>query len=193
MPTFVGTEYDPGDPSGRTGRNVTMCTNDPAPVILYSANDVTDTFHGGGLGAQPDDPETYARHWTDRFEEFRQARQPAALLVSPQHEWHGEQTGALGGDPEDCTWQRPAWNRRGLERWRAENPTATEVVDVGDLQDEFKQHHACCDVLGVACLESWFDQGDGWVHFDCQGADALEEMWFGALRGYLLAHAFTCP
>jgi hypothetical protein len=74
-----------------------------------------------------------------------------------------------------------------------DHASATDVLDAGDLQEEFKQHHSCCAVLGVPCLDSWFDQGDGWVHFDCQGADALEAMWFDALRGYLLANTFTCP
>lgn len=193
MGTFVPTEQDPADQSGRTGRNIAMCTNDPAPLVLYSANNVADTFHGGGVGATLDDPAEYAEHWALRFEEFRQLRQPAALLVSPQHEWHGEQGGAPDGDLEDCTWQRPAWNRLGLERWQTDHASAIEVLDIGDRQEEFKQHHSCCAVLGVSCLDSWFDQGDGWVHFDCQGADALEEMWFLALRGYLLANAFTCP
>jgi hypothetical protein len=193
MSTFVETEYDPADTGNTTGSFAAMCTNAPAPLVLYSANNVYDRYHGGGTGPAADDAATYADHWGVRFEEFRTTRAPSTLLVSPQHEWHGEQGGQTAA--EGCTWQRPAWNREGLTRWRA-NHADPSVVDVGDLQDLFKRHHSCCSKLGVPCEADWFAQaagGDGWVHFGCDGATALEDLWFGQLKTYLLAHDFTCP
>lgn len=173
---------------------VDMCTTDPAPVVLFSANNVYDHCHGGTSDSIPDSEATYAAHWESRFDDFVNARAPRLLLVSPQHEWHGEQGGAVSR-PATCAWKLPGWNRTGLERWRSDHPAATQVIDAGDLQAEFQHHHPCCSQLGLTCEENWFegDDSDGWVHFGCVGADALETMWFDALRAQLLQHDFTCP
>lgn len=193
MSTFASTKLDSQETA--IGTNVTMCTSSPAPLLLYSANNVFDRFHGGGQGTTPDNQTTYAAHWAGYFQQFLDQRKPKAVLVSPQHEWHGEQGGSLSL-PETCTWTRPTWNRAGLNRWRADHPTATNVTGVGDQQDVFRSHHPCCSRLGVACQSDWFSRtagGDGWVHFGCAGADALETWWFNTLKSYLMNNQFTCP
>lgn len=192
--TFSANDPDAGAAcSPGAGRFVDMCTEDPAPVVLLSANNVYDRCHGGTSDSVPDDETAYSRHWASRFDQFVTARAPRALLVSPQHEWHAEQGGGLGA-PATCTWRLPAWNRTGLTRWRSEHPTSVEVIDVGDLQEEFQRHHPCCARLGVPCEANWYtgDDADGWVHFGCAGADALEEHWFAALRAHLLSANFSC-
>ena len=126
------------------------------------------------------------------------------VLVSPQHEWHGQQQGSLD-EPETCEWVRPDWNRLGMERWLADPPEdlPAEVIFIGDMQDEFKPHHPCCEVLqDVECEdESWFvpehgepavGAGDGWTHFGCDGAVALADFWFAALKAVLLNGEFEC-
>lgn len=193
--TFSSVDPDGGTAcSPSAGRFVDMCTSDPAPVALFSANNVYDRCHGGTSQPVQDNEATYAAHWASRFDNFVTTRAPRMLLVSPQHEWHGEQGGGLA-KPATCAWKLPAWNRSGLERWRTAHPGATEVIDVGDLQEEFQRHHPCCAQLGVTCAANWFtgDNADGWVHFGCAGAEALENMWFDALRAQLLGHNFTCP
>lgn len=196
LATFV--DEEPAGSCGerdRTARYRAMCTDTPAPIVLFSANDVTNLCHGGGMDDVADNEEGFARDWTARFEEFRTDRRPELLFVSPQHEWHGEQGGSLARS-EACTWSRPAWNRSGYELWRRTHPEAREVVLVPDLQAEFQRHHPCCAMLGVECAEGWFGpgpgEGDGWVHFGCLGAEALIEHWFTELRAYLLSHEFTC-
>jgi hypothetical protein len=212
MRTFVDLELTDPDNClvfGATGIFSAMCTAAPAPVILYSANNVNDWCHGGGTDAPAtvteDDPEAYAEHWVMLLEEFVRTHEAALILVSPQHEWHAEQQGNLG-DPETCRWLRPEWNRLGMEAWLADPPEdlPAEVVFVGDMQDEFKPHHPCCEVFeDVECdtEESWFlpedgepveGEGDGWVHFGCDGAGAVAQFWLGALKDVLLNNEFDC-
>lgn len=198
MDTFVSTPLDPQDTSGNTGKYRAMCTTSPAAMALYSANNVYDQWHGGGANALPDDQVTYAAHWAQRFQEFIDQRRYGAVLVSPQHEWHGEQGGSLA-NPDSCTWQRPTWNRAGLTRWRADHPTVARVAELGDMQDTFLRHHPCCATRGVPCEQDWFARGtgssgggDGWVHFGCAGADALEAWWFDKLKAYLMTRSFSC-
>ncbi len=199
MDTFVSTAFDPQDTSGTTGKYLSMCTSSPGAMALYSANNVYDQWHGGGANTRPDDQATYASHWAARFQEFLDQRRYGAVLVSPQHEWHGEQGGSLA-NPDTCTWQRPTWNRAGLTRWRTDHPTVARVTEIGDLQDTFLRHHPCCATRGVTCEQDWFARsapgqtggGDGWVHFGCAGADALEAWWFDKLKTYLMARSFSC-
>lgn len=193
MGTFVDIT-PPGDCplEGPAGTNIEMCADEPAPVVLYSANNVYDRCHGGGSDTPtPDDEDGYAEHWASRFAAFVDDRGPGVLLTSAQHEWHGQQGGSLA-DPGSCSWSRPTWNRSGAAVWSRQYGPDPAVLMVGDLQDEFRAHHPCCEVLGEECGDDWFASGDGWVHFGCAGADALEDMWFTELKSLFLEHEFEC-
>ncbi len=211
MRTFV--DDVPEEPNnckimGGPGIFSAMCTQDPAPVILYSANNVNDWCHGGGSDApewvKQDDPQAYAEHWVELLEGFMRTHEVPLVLVSPQHEWHGQQMGTLD-EPETCYWQRPEWNRIGVQTWMADPPQglAHTPVFIGDMQEEFKRHHPCCEILeDYDCdPESWYlpekgepaeGEGDGWVHFGCDGAAALAVFWFNEIKGVLMNQDFDC-
>jgi len=212
MRSFV--DNVPEEPSGcelpgGSGNLTIMCSHAPAPLALYVANNVSDWCHGGGTDSPPcceeDDPDTYAEHWVMLLEEFVQTRPLQLLLVSPQHEWHGQLQGSME-EPQTCEWLRPEWNRLGQARWTDDPPQGMPLdpLFVGDMQDEFKRHHPCCEVLqDVDCdEESWFlpeagegpeGEGDGWTHFGCDGAEALADFWFDELKAVLTDNEFTCP
>jgi hypothetical protein len=211
MRTFVDdVPEEPNDCKimGGPGIFSAMCTEDPSPVALYSANNVNDWCHGGGSDAPEwvteDDPEAYVEHWVQLLEEFLRPREIPLVLVSPQHEWHAQQQGSLD-EPETCFWSRPEWNRVGAQTWMAEPPQGLkyEPLFIGDMQDEFKRHHPCCELFeGYDCdPESWYlpekgetveEEGDGWVHFGCDGAAAVALFWFNELKGVLMNQDFDC-
>ena len=179
---------------GNTGDDAILCTADPAPLVLFSATNVLDRCHGGGLDSTYDDDEAgYADHWRARFEEFRAERDAGFILVSPEADWHGQ-----GLPGANCGWSRIAWNSSGSAHWRALNPSADSVRRIGELHSTFERHHPCCAERDAGCEESWFpeDAGaglDGWTTFDCRGADAVVELWYQELRGFLLNNRFRCP
>ena len=208
MNALVGAQ--PGEPAScdplipTSGLYAALCTDSPAPVMLYAANNVNDLCHGGESEDDPqaDDEAAFQHHVVERLRAFVDERRPGLLLVSPMHEWHpnprAEDEDPLAG----CSWQLPQWNRLAVESWPGMGPGASaEPLFVGDLQDEFRSHHPCCEVFDdVTCGQDWFADenpgsaggGDGWVHFDCTAAEALADLWFAALRDVLLTNEFSC-
>ena len=213
MHNFV--EETPDEPEGchviggAGGLYEPMCTASPADVILYAATNANDWCHGGGTDSPPefaaDDRDAFQAHWVALLERFVRDREPSMLVVSPQHEWHGQYQGTID-EPDGCLWQRPEWNRTAPEAWAAEPPEglSTEPIFIGTIQEEFKRHHDCCAHLeGVSCADdSWFsnppeepqlNMGDGWTHFGCDGAEAVADFWFAELKQILLNNTFECP
>jgi len=179
---------------GNTGDAELLCSQSPAPLVLFDATNVHDRCHGGGPdSAFDDDPEGYAEHWRARFEEFHQSRAPAFLMVSPQVDWLPLTSASTG----DCSGVRSTWSPLGARRWRALNPEEATVRRLDTLQAEFEQHHPCCADRGVACAENWYapgtDGADGWSRFDCRGAARVVDHWFAELKRYLLLNHFSCP
>jgi hypothetical protein len=188
----------PGECSagGATGSTLAVCADQPAPLVLFSADNETDRCHGGGTdsNAPEEDQVGYADHWRFRLDRFLDAHGTAAfVMVSPQHEWHG-QPGTE--DASGCGWKRPEWNATGAAAWRAQNRSDRHVRMAGTLQGTFVGHHPCCSALGRSCAEDWFSTGaggDGWVQFGCAGADALVDFWFAEVKAFLMNNRFTCP
>ncbi|MDQ3263848.1 MAG: hypothetical protein M3Y59_09325 [Myxococcota bacterium] len=173
---------------GNTGDAEVLCSQGPAPLVLFDATNLQDRCHGGGPDSSfDDDPEGFAEHWTSRFEEFRGARAPAFLLVAPQLDW----LPVGSASSRDCRGTRSAWNPLGGGRWRAQNPLVETVRRVETLQDEFERHHPCCAERAVACEDDWYSSG--WTTFDCRGAQQAVDHWYQQLRGYLLTNRFACP
>ena len=197
MGTYAS-QVPPGEclAGGATGSTLGMCADQPAPMVLVSADNETDRCHGGGTDSNaPEDDETgYADHWRFRFQSFLDAHGAAKfVMASPQHEWHGQPGREDAGG---CGWMRPKWNQAGATAWRAQNRSARGVRLVGTLQGAFAAHHACCSTVGAACAEDWFATGaggDGWVQFGCAGADALVDFWFAEVKAFLVNNRFTCP
>lgn len=197
MGTFASA-VPPGECSsgGSTGSTLGICSDQPAPLVLISADNETDRCHGGGTdsNAPEDDPVGYADHWRFRLDRFLASHGAAGfVMVSPQHEWHGQPgTEDAGG----CGWKRPGWNASGAAAWRAQNQGARTVRLTATLQGAFQAHHSCCAALGVSCQEDWFSPdagGDGWVRFGCEGANALVDFWFAEVKAFLVNNRFTCP
>lgn len=178
-----------------TGDFVPLCADAPAPLVLFDATNFGDRCHGGGADStNEDDPEAFADHWRSYFDQFLSAKDAGFVLVSPQAAWRPAGTLARN----DCQGARSAWSPQGGVRWRQLNPDARGVRRIGELQHTFQVHHPCCASLDAGCAEDWFPQDagaglDGWSRFDCRGADALVELWYAELRGYLLENQFACP
>ena len=197
MGTYAS-QVPPGECSagGSTGSTLGMCADQPAPLVLMSADNETDRCHGGGTDSNaPEDDQTgYADHWRFRFDDFLGTHGAARfVMVSPQHEWHGQPGREDAGG---CGWQRPAWNVAGATAWRSQNRGVKTVRLVRALQSDFVVHHPCALVLGDAVAENWFSPdagGDGWVQFGCGGADALVDFWFAQVKAFLMNNRFSCP
>jgi hypothetical protein len=193
-------------PSG-LGQLAAMCTNDPAPVLLISAENVDDRCHGGGVDSrEPDDPSTYADHFKRRLEAFLDVRKPQLALIGAQTEWipspfsgAGQQNGGgnppSGPDTSACLWRRSDWNAAGVRAWADDLSNLMDAVPISDLHDQFKLHHLCCGPLGLPCDVSWYVpptlQGLP-TALNPLGAAVMIQFWETQLKNVLLANDFTC-
>jgi hypothetical protein len=198
------------DAPQQMGALSTICSAQPAPLVLFSAGALDDRCHGGGIdSSEPDDPATFAKHFAARLDSFLIARQPKAAIVGPQTEWFGlpgqpgpgDQGGQSGHPPpigttdhSACQWQRPDWAETGISAWQASHSAVTDVLVVPDLHSTFKQHSACCQSFGVTCDTLWTST-DGLTPaaVNCEGADALVDFWYTQLKTFLLSNRFACP
>jgi len=185
------------------GRLIAMCSEEPAPLHLLVASNIDDRCHGGMIEESPeitDEPELYRLHTVERLAAYLREREPEMILVSPMHEWHPQQRSSHPDPLAGCEWVVPDWNRQLADDWLEHAPEVpVEPIFIGTMQDEFTSHHICCAVLDdVVCDTDWFDSeelypdGDGWVHFGCEGSAALADFWLDALKDVLLNNEFTC-
>lgn len=198
------------DAPNQMGALSSICSNQPAPLVLLSAGGLDDRCHGGGGdSSESDDPTTFASHFASRLDSFLIGRRPKMAIVGPQTEWFPlpqpqSQDGqpGPGGRPQPsgatdhsaCQWQRPDWAVTGLNVWQSSHAATAGVVAVGQLHDQFKQHTSCCQALGITCASSWF-ASDGPVAnaVNCDGAQALADFWYEQLKTFLQGNRFTCP
>jgi len=197
----------PDTPQG-VGQLAAMCTNDPAPVLLLSAENVDDRCHGGGADSrEADDLPTFQDHFKRRLEAFLDVRKPQLALIGPQTEWipspfqSGGQNGGVPPtvpDPGGCLWRRSDWNADGIDLWASDPSNLMGVYRLPDLHDQFKLHHLCCGSLGLPCSDvPWYvfsAGGQGSVTaLNPIGAGIMIQFWGEQLKAVLLANDFTCP
>ena len=195
------------DSPTQMGTLSTICSDQPAPLVLISAGALDDRCHGGGPDSSlPDDVATFANHFALRLDALLVARQPQLAMVGPQTEWYASsgpvgqhsqpaQSAPPGGPPDrsGCDWQRPDWATSGVNAWQASHAAAMEVLVVGDLHGAFKQHSSCCQALGVTCATDWMSSnGPNQTVVNCDGAQALVDFWYGQLKSFLLGNRFSC-
>ena len=178
------------------GRYEEICSETPSPVLLLAASMLDDGCHGGGTNPfQVDDEASYSRHFQERLQTFLESRQPKAALVGNRTEWTDAPAAFMpGGSGGECWWQRPEWEKRALASWNLSSVAGTEVMLVGERNEEFKRHHRCCHELNLRCAGSWFfaaNQKLGAVN--CDGAQEIVNLWYEALKDWLLANDFDCP
>jgi hypothetical protein len=180
------------------GRYQEICSQAPAPVLLLAASMLDDGCHGGGSNPfQVNDEASYSRHFQQRLQTFLESRRPKSALVGNRTEWTDAPTSfmpGVGGGGDGCWWERPEWEERALASWNPSVVDGTEVMLVGDRHQEFKRHHSCCRELKVGCAGSWFvaaNQKIGAVN--CDGAQEIVNLWYEALKDWLLANDFDCP
>ena len=192
------------DSPGAMGALASVCTTRPAPLLVLVADEVDDRCHGGGPpSGHPDDQATYAQHFSGRLDAFLANRAPSLLMTGVATEWRAaERPPQMGGPPmydaASCTWKRADWDGQAMGAWLATHPGATNIVAFGDLHDEFKHHHPCCQTLGVGCATNWFGAPPmgapmGPDVVNCDGAQAIIEFWYTRLKQFLLANTFQCP
>jgi hypothetical protein len=176
----------------RDERLLGMCSEKPAPVLLIAATMLDDRCHGGGPDSDAaDDPATYQAHYRERLNAFLSSRNPRFALVGPRTEWTYASTSFT---MPSCQWTRPDWDREALVSWRNDPSSSKfEAELVRDLNDLFKRHHRCCRELEMSgCGSSWFDR---WASdaVNSDGAIQIVNLWYDALKGWLLANDFECP
>jgi hypothetical protein len=174
------------------GQWLASCSSDPAPVLLLSAGMLDDACHGGGPdSSEQDDPTTYVQHYAQRMNAFLTSRNPRLALVGPTTEWTDAPPYTQNSDP-GCRWQRPDWDELGLQQWSETRPGTVEVVP--DLHTEFREHNMCCQILGGSCATSWFSRDPQHPEFtNCDGTQAIVDLWYSLLKSTLLAGNFHCP
>ena len=186
--------YDSPDTDGRY---LASCTANPAPVVLLAASMLDDRCHGGGPDSdEADDMATYQSHFQKRLHDFLGSRAPLVALVGNRTEWTNAPPNFAPGPPSPavCEWQRPAWEEQALKSWDPGSIPGTEVRPVPDLTNEFKEHeHPCCNFLGLTCDIDWFFESRGWGAVNCDGAGQIVDLWYNALREWLLDSDFDCP
>jgi hypothetical protein len=177
------------DSPSNAGTLLGMCANDPAPLLLLSAGMLDDRCHGGGPdSSEADDPTTYTRHFASRLDSFLTVRHPNIVLVGPTSEWTAapvHDVSLLAG----CSWTRPDWDIAGLDQWWQRRTDSRTVSLVRDLHGDFQRHNHCCGLLGVAC-DTNFSSGPGLVN--CDGAQAIVDLWYQNLKALLLARSYGC-
>lgn len=175
----------------RDDRFFTACSDQPAPVLLIAATMLDDRCHGGGPDSDAfDDPATYEDHFRERLNAFLNSRSPGFALVGPRTEWTDTSPPFTMAS---CRWMRPDWEREAVAAWEDALPLGIEAELVGDLNDQFKRHHRCCRELELEpCGSSWFDR---WASsaVNCDGAQQILNLWYDALKRWLLSSDFDCP
>ena len=179
------------DSPSNAGALAGVCANDPAPILLLSAGMLDDRCHGGGPdSSEVDDPTTYAQHFASRLDTFLAARHPNAALVGPTTEWTAaplHDVSLVAG----CTWTRPDWDATGLNLWRLSRAGGRSVSLVTDLHGEFQSHSHCCKLLDLDCNTNFSSESTGVVN--CDGAQAIVDLWYQNLKTLLLAKDYDCP
>lgn len=187
------------------GTSSTMCSASPAPLLIISAQDLDDRCHGGGPDSgQADDLDTYASHLAARLDAFLVARAPRFALIGPQTEWIPAivPVPSSGANPPPpgtfdetlCFAQRSDWNSEGVRVWAARSSQLANVRIVPDQHDVFKTHHPCCRALGFACDTRWYSTSMTMpLSLNCDGAQAMVDIWYDALERFLLENDFDCP
>jgi len=166
-----------------------ICGDNPAPVMLLAAGMLDDRCHGGGPdSSKPDDRATYARHMAERLDAFVDERRPQVALVGATTEWTATPVPGLA-QAAACGWTRPDWEVAAVAEWRQARQGRPTVYEVADLHDEFRRHSDCCGLLGVPC-EASHSTELGVIN--CDGAEAIVELWYQALRSLLLGNQYTC-
>jgi hypothetical protein len=168
------------------------CSDHPAPVLLIAATMLDDRCHGGGPDSDAfDDPATYQSHFRERLNAFLASRNPRFALVGPRTEWTDASSPVT---MPSCRWTRPDWERDALFSWKDQPPSGIEVELVGDLNDQFKRHHLrCCRELDLDhCGSNWFDRWNS-TSVNCDGAQEIVNLWYDALKRWLLSSDFDCP
>ena len=197
------------DTAPASGQLSTICTNDPAPILLISAENVDDRCHGGGPDSkEANDLPTFVTHFAKRLNDFLDLRDPKLALVGPQTEWipspfqmAGQQQGGqpppsgLGPDPAACGWLRSDWNTDGVAWWASHRSSLIDAVVLPDRHDDFKQHHPCCGPLGVKCQTPWYTGNSPQLTaLNEIGAAEMVKFWAEALKAVLLGNDFAkCP
>jgi hypothetical protein len=181
-----------GRNSPPNNKYVSMCSESPAPVMLIAASMLDDGCHGGGPDSDlPDDAATYQDHYRQRLNSFLGSRKPAFALVGPRTEWTNGASSTFG--VPSCRWARPDWEREALLAWKDEPPPGIEADYAGELNEQFKRHHRCCRDLNLSpCDSTWFDRWDA-NYVNPDGAQQIVNLWYGALKRWLLANDFDCP
>ena len=208
-PPLVLDNCGPDSPT-MLGQLAAMCTNDPAPVLIMSAENVDDRCHGGGVDSgEGNDLNTFSDHFARRLNAFLDGiRNPKLALIGPQTEWiplpfqsggpsNGGGSPPTGPDLAGCRWLRSDWNIVGVDWWSSHRSSLIDVVVVPDLHDEFKRHHpSCCGLLGVGCDIAWYAiSGDPQrlpTALNDGGAAEMIKLWANQLKAVLLANDFTC-
>jgi hypothetical protein len=174
----------------RDDRYLNACSQNPAPVLLIAASMLDDRCHGGGPDSDAlDDPATYQDHYHQRLNAFLGSRTPHFALVGTRTEWTDVSSPFT---MSSCRWTRPDWERDALALWK-DRPLGIEVESVGDLNDQFKHHHRCCRELDPGpCGSNWFDR---WMSdaVNADGAQQIVNLWYDALKHWLLSSDFDCP
>jgi len=175
----------------RDDRYLNACSDNPAPVLLIAATMLDDRCHGGGPDSDAvDDPATYQDHYHQRLNAFLGNRNPRFVLVGPRTEWTDDASSPFA--MPSCRWTRPDWDIQALGSWK-DPPSGIETELVRDLNDLFKHHHRCCRELDLdACGSNWFDR---WMSdaVNADGAQQIVNLWYDALKDWLLSSEFECP
>jgi hypothetical protein len=175
----------------RDDRYVSMCSENPAPLLLIAATMLDDRCHGGGPDSDAaDDPDAYQNHYHERLNAFLSSRKPQFALIGPRTEWTDVSSPFT---MSSCRWARPDWEREALLAWKDNLLPEIEVELVSDLNDLFKRHHRCCRELNLnPCGSTWFDRWDSNA-VNSDGAWQIVNFWYDALKRWLLANDFECP
>ncbi|HEX7598902.1 MAG TPA: hypothetical protein VF518_11850 [Polyangia bacterium] len=177
------------------GTYQTVCLQSPAPVMLLAASMLDDGCHGGGANPlEPDDQDTFTRHFQARLHTFLAGLRPKTALVGNRTEWTAApQSMALPGFAPNsgCWWKRPEWETQALASWSSDSVEGTEVTKVGNLNQEFKRHHSCCHELDLLCAPPWFNRRPDTVN--CDGDQEIVNFWYTELKTWLLGGDFDCP
>lgn len=168
------------------GNATFVCGKNPAPLLLLSTTMADDGCHGGFQGSS--DPAGYIQHFLQRLDAFLASRQPQFALVGAQPEWTSVFPPLTSGGDE-CDWQRPDWDAQAVQIFGQNY--ATPVAVLPDQHASFIRHHRCCRQLNVGgCATSWYTKGDV---LNCDGAQALVDHWYQALKAFLTSNDFECP
>jgi hypothetical protein len=77
-----------------------------------------------------------------------------------------------------------------LDLWAQTLADNHSVSLVPDLHRDFQRHNHCCTLLGLDC-DTNFSSGLGVVN--CDGAQAIVDLWYQNLKALLLAQNYGCP